>query len=519
MNGETLDRPSAGAADRPPLTRWVWAVAALSLAAHFLPTPGYGFHRDELLYLAMGEHLRPLTMEFPPLIAALAELARALPLPLLAAIRLLAALAAAGTGVLTALLVRETGGGRIAQGSAAAAVLCSPLFVRAGTLFQPVVFEQLWWTLAFLALAALLAGRDRRWWLVLGVALGLGALTKFSVAFLGVGVLVAVLASPLRQDLRARWPWLAALVMTLLAVPTVLGQVVHGWPFLAQARELKADQLQHFSRVEFVTGQFPLLGTAAPLWLIGFGALLFAPAFRRFRSLGWAALIIFATLLVAGGKAYYFGPALPLLVAAAAMLLVLWLDRPGRRWALALVIAACVLGNLPLYPFGAPVLPPAAMVRYELRFGQGADRTNSGGQLPLPQDYADMTGWREQVEAVAGVYRSLPPEERARAAILATNYGRTGALALFGREYGLPYPISRNGDFWFWGTGGKSGEIVIVVGASRESLGTFFGEVTEAARVRDPWGVEEERDVTVWICRHPRTDLESGFRMLGPEWG
>jgi hypothetical protein len=130
-----------------------------------------------------------------------------------------------------------------------------------------------------------------------------------------------------------------------------------------------------------------------------------------------------------------------------------------------------------------------------------------------------MTGWREQVEAVAGVYRALPPAERDRVAILATNYGRAGALALFGREYGLPYPISRNGDFWFWGTGGKGGEVVIVVGASRESLAQFFGEVTEAARVRNPWGVEEERDVAIWICRHPRTDLETGFRTLGPEWG
>ena len=175
MAGDTIigPRPAPGQdpAVRPPLTRWIWALAVLSLLGHLLPTPGYGFHRDELLYLAMGDHFRPLTMEFPPMIAALAQVARALPITLLAAIRLLPALAVAGTGVLTGLLTRELGGARMAQGFAAAAVLLAPLFVRAGTLFQPVVFEQLWWTLAFLALAALLAGRGHRWWLVLGLAL------------------------------------------------------------------------------------------------------------------------------------------------------------------------------------------------------------------------------------------------------------------------------------------------------------------------------------------------------------
>lgn len=506
--------------EHPPVTRLAWGLAALAVLAHLLlPTPGYGFHRDELLYLAMGDHLRPLTMEFPPLIALLAEAARALPIALLAAIRLFAALAAAGTGVLTALLTREMGGGRTAQAFAVATVLLAPLFVRTGTLFQPVVFDELWWTLAFLSLAALLAGRDRRWWLLLGAALGLGALTKFSVAFLGAGVLVAVFASPLRRELRGRWPWLALLITAVLAAPTLAGQVVHGWPFLAEVRTLKAEQLTHYSRAEFVTGQFVLLGAAAPLWLLGFGTLLLAPSLRRFRSLGVAALLIFVLLLVGGGKPYYFGPVLPLLVAAATLSLVRWLGRPGRSWALVTLILVFILGNLPLYPLGTPILPPAEMVRYEARLGLGGHRTNAGGELPLPEDYADMTGWREQVEGVAAVYRSLPPADRDRAAILATNYGRAGALALYGREYGLPYPIARNGDFWFWGTGGKTGEVVIVIGEDRASLERYFGEVTEAARVRNRWGVSYEQDVPIWVCRRPVMDLEEGFRKLGPDWG
>ena len=59
----------------------MWLVigfAAVKLFAHFLTvavTP-YGIHRDEFLYLSMGEHLRLWRMDFPPAIALLAKAAR-----------------------------------------------------------------------------------------------------------------------------------------------------------------------------------------------------------------------------------------------------------------------------------------------------------------------------------------------------------------------------------------------------------------------------------------------------------
>ena len=58
-----------------------------------------------------------------------------------------------------------------------------------------------------------------------------------------------------------------------------------------------------------------------------------------------------------------------------------------------------------------------------------------------------MIGWPELVDTVAAVYRALPPGEQAGAVIFGNNYGRTGAVALFRHGLGLPYPISRHGDF------------------------------------------------------------------------
>jgi len=503
---------------RPPE---VWGIALVSLVLHLLPQPGYGFHRDELLYLAMGQHLDLFRMQFPPLIALLAELARSLPLDLLRSVRLLPALASAALPLLAAVITRELGGRRRVGFLAALAVLVAPLFLRAGVLFQPVVFEQLWWCLATLALVKLLNGRDRRWWLVLGLALGLSALTKFSVAFLVAGVLVAIAVSLLRQDLRTLWPWLAAALSAVLALPSLTGQIAWGWPFLAQARELRATQLGHVDPLGFFLGQFRLLGPGGPLWLIGLVALLASAKLRPFRPLGLLVLTVFLLLLITRGKDYYFGPLHPLLIAVAVVMLELWLE--GRRWrrpALAAVIAFLLLGGVVLLPLGIPILPPESMARYAASLGLAqATRTNTGESLPLPQDFADMTGWREQVAMVARVFRELPPAERSRTTILAVNYGRAGALALFGPELGLPYPISRNGDFYQWSLDRPIGETVIVVGGTPERLREYWGEVREAARSRNPTGVDEEQDVPIFVCRKPKTDLRTLFRSLGPDWG
>lgn len=94
--------------------RPIAALAALKLGLHLTVnavTP-YGFHRDELLYLAMGRHLQLWAMDFPPAIALVAEAVRATAGDSLFAIRLVPALAGTLLVALAALIARELGGGR-----------------------------------------------------------------------------------------------------------------------------------------------------------------------------------------------------------------------------------------------------------------------------------------------------------------------------------------------------------------------------------------------------------------------
>ena len=488
---------------RPLAVPLVGALAAIKLALHVWvnATTVYGFHRDEFLYLAMGRHLDLWRMDFPPGIAILSETVREHLGDSLLAVRLVPALAGAALVVAAALFARELGGGSKAQGLAALAVLASPLFLRSANLFQPVVLDQLCWSAALLAVTRLSWEARPGWWLALGLALGTGLLVKFSIAFVGLGIVVAILLTPLRRSLLTPWPWLGLVLALLIGSPSIAGQIALGMPVLGQMADLKQAQLEGVTPAAFVMGQL-LWGPGALLALAGAVALLAVKRFSRYRALGWSCVATFAILLVLRGKAYYIGPIYPALFGAGAALI----ERSRIQWIAAVLILAY---GAVLLPLGVPMLPPPALAAYIESIGATAAlRTNTGELGRLPQDYADMLGWEQQVGAVARVYHELPPGEQSRAVIVGANYGQAGALDFFGPRLGLPPALSPAGSYWFFGPGNRPGDVAVVIGASREDLAPLFDSLQAATRVANPWAVDEERDLTVFVARRPHRTLQ-----------
>jgi Dolichyl-phosphate-mannose-protein mannosyltransferase len=496
-----------------PSTSPAWRViawlAVATLVLHLVAnavTP-YGFHRDEFLYFAMGRHLRLFRMDFPPAIAILSEAVRGTLGDSLSAIRLVPALFTTLLVVLAGVFAWELGGGRYAQFLAGLAVLGSPLFMRSGNLFQPVVLDQVAWSLGLLALTRLARTGDGRWWLAIGAACGLGLLAKFSIAFIGLGILVATILTPMRRQLGTRWPWLGAALALAIGSPSIVGQIRLDFPIVLQMQGLSEWQLQHVTPFGFVVAQF-LFGPGTLLALAGAVGFAVVAALRPFRVVGWACVATFLLLLGLRGKAYYFGPAYPALYAAGAVTLEhIVRPRLGRwvRWGMVGLVSAFGVFALPL---GLPILPPQVMVHYAGNIG-AARRTNQGEFGQLPQDFADMLGWEAQVRAVARVYHELPPAERDEVVIVGDNYGEAGALDFYGPRYGLPPPISAAGTFWQFGPGQRPGTVVIVLGEEPRSLHDYADSVVLAARVANPWGVAEERDVPIVVGRRPRTTIQA----------
>jgi 4-amino-4-deoxy-L-arabinose transferase-like glycosyltransferase len=503
--GPPLHLPEAS--NRPGLIRLVLLLAGIKLLLHVvaaLVTP-YEFHRDELLYFSMGTHLRLFHMDFPPLIALLSELLRHTVGVSVFTYRLMPAIA--GTGVLLIALAtaRALGGGRVAVVLSAIAVLSGVLFLRSASLFQPVVLDQLAWAAVLYALLRLEQTDDPKWWRWLGLAGGLGLLTKLSIGFIATGVLTAILVTPRRRALLRPEPWIALAIALVVGSPSIIGQIALGFPALGQLEGLRGTQLERIGWGEYLATQPLMLGPAILLAVAGVVAPFFDRRLAAFRIVARACVTTFLLLGVLHGKPYYIGPIFPVLSAAGAV----WLEglaRPRLRMALAwgIGIAAVAFGSA-LLPLGLPVVPPGPMARYAAALGVGAaTRTNTGGQLPLPQDYADMLGWKEQAEAVVAVVATLTPAEREGTVLYGGNYGEAGALDLYGRRLGLPPVVSQAGSWYFFGPGPSGTEVVVTLGVEpEEAAAAQCGSLVMAARVPNPWGVEEERDVPILVCRNP----------------
>jgi len=500
-----------GAAALPPLATWmVLAFVILKLGAHFLvavATP-YEVHRDEFLYLAMGEHLRFWSMDFPPAIAVLANVARGLFGDGLFAVRFFPAVAGAAVMWLSALAVREFGGGCAAQGLAMLSVFLGPLFLRSSSLFQPVVFDQLWWTLGFFCLIRWIRTGRGAWWLLLGVVGGLGILTKFSVGFFALGLGVGLMACSHRQVLATRWPWVAVGLALIVGSASLVGQIALGFPVIRHMGDLQRDQLIHVSYLDFLGGQLLMLGPAMVLAIGGFLRLAFVACLRPQRAIAWTCLACFLLLLLLHGKAYYAGPIYPTLIAAGAAAWDSLSVRLRKVAGTSLTVLITAFGLVTL-PFGLPILPPEVMARYAAGIGvKAAVATNSGGRLPLPQDYADMLGWREQVAAVAEAWNSLPEEKQEKAMIVARNYGEAGALEFYAARFGLPRRIMLPGNELLWPPRlHPPCEIVLSVGIPERDLQGYFHSVTLIRQFDHQWMVAEERHLSIFLAEGPRRPI------------
>jgi 4-amino-4-deoxy-L-arabinose transferase-like glycosyltransferase len=146
----------------PPRARAVLVVAAALFSTHLALAGRYGIFRDELYYVACGEHLDFGYVDHPPVVALLARLSHALFGESLYGLRLIPALAAAGLVFLAAELARAMRGDRYAQLVAALGVTLPPGYLFMGHILSMNCVEPLVWGGAALAsIFALVHARPR----------------------------------------------------------------------------------------------------------------------------------------------------------------------------------------------------------------------------------------------------------------------------------------------------------------------------------------------------------------------
>jgi len=487
-----------------------WAPAAGILLFHLAFLPGYGVFRDELYYMACGRRPGWGYVDHPPLVGWVAWLVAQVAGESHLALRVVAALAMATTVWLAGRIARTLGGGPFAVALAGIATGLAPVALSLGSYYSMNAFDLLFWALIALILVRVLSGGSDRLWLAFGAVAGLGLLNKISILYLGFGLVVGLVLARRWDVFRSRLFWAGGVLAFAIFLPHLLWQHANGWPTLEFMANARRDKMAPLSAPGFVKEALLQTAPMAWLWVAGVAWLLLARASSRVRALGFAFLVVVGVLAFGGGKPYYLAAAYSLAFAAGAVAVEGWTVGRARVARPVLVVLVVGVGvGLALSPLGRPVLPVEAFVRYAAALGQkpGTEERQALGRLP--QFYADMQGWRAMAEAVAGVVRTLPAEDRAKACVFGQNYGEAGAIEYFARDLDLPPAISAHNSYWLWGPGACTGEVVIVIGDRRERLDERFADVRLGGVTRCADCMPYEDGRPIWVARGLKQPIAS----------
>ena len=491
-----------------PSSRFVLLLALTGLVLHLAGSGRYGFFRDELYYIACGNHLAFGYVDQPPLIALVARLSSLALGNALSGFRFFPALAGSCLVLLTGWLTRELGGGRFAQALASLGVFLAPIYLAFGSFLSMNAFEPLFWTGCACTLVRLLKGGDERLWLLFGALVGIGLQNKHTMLMFDFGIVSGIILAGYWKDMRTKWFWFGGILALVIFLPNLIWQAQHGWPQIEVVRNCQRLKNTGIGLGRFFGEQILFLNPVAfPIIAAGLGWLLLSGEGRRFRPLAWAFVLILTVVFILNGKTYYPLPFYPVLFAAGAVGFGCLLLE-GRKWARVSYLTVLVVSGILMLPFGIPILSIETFLCYQKVVSlEKVVKMEHDSEGDLHQLYADMIGWENMTATIATVYHSLSPSDRARCAIMAGNYGEAGAIDFFGPRYGLPNAISGHNNYSFWGTHGYTGEIAIVFGQNAESIKQMFGSVEQVATISNALAAPAERRLPIYICRRSKVPL------------
>ena len=472
-------------------SRAVWLVAAAAFGIEMAVSGRYGYFRDELYFLAAGQHLAWGYVDQPALTPLLARVDALLTGNTLVGLRALPALGLAALVLLTAAIARALGAGRGGQLLAALATACCAEYLGAMHELTTTPVDFVGWAATLLAVTKLLRRSDPRWWLAVGGLAGLGMDAKWNIGFLvaalGLGFAVTPSARPL---LRSRYLVGAAVLFAVLAAPDLVWQALHGWPNFAVFGHL--DQQAWANRALYWPIQVLYTSVVpVPLWVAGIA---WALRDARLRVVGVAAVAVIVAQFVLGGKGYYPGGVYTFCFAAGATALS---GRALRGRAGLYCAAAAVSAVIAL-----PLLPAAALARFPVQ--------------KVNYDLGEEIGWPSQVALAARAYDSLPASQRTVAAVVAGNYGEAGAVDRYGAALGLPPVYSGANNYWLWGPPPARDTVAVAINVDPALLRRWFSSVRVAAVYRNGLGVsDDEEGAVIYIAsglRAPWTAAWPSFR-------
>ena len=475
----------------------ILGLVLIKLLLHFFTNTNYELHRDAFLYYSLGEHLDWGYLSVPPLIAFFSKISVFLFGKTVFALRFFPALIGGLSVVIIAKIVKELNGSFWAIFIAASAFILSPSFLRSNTLFQPVSFNQFFWLLSAYLIVKLLKSGNSKFWIGIFIVFGIAFLNKYSITFFILSFLIALLFSEQRTLFRSKYFFIGGVLGVLIISPNLIWQYNHNWPLFVHMSELQKNQFVNVSILGFLVDQFIMNLPGLLIWMTGLCAFLFIKAEKKYRVLALIYLFTVLIIILLRGKSYYTLGLYPILFALGGYAV----DKYFTLYVKYGIIALMVLISIPMLPFSLPVYGLEQMEDYSKKTADFTNRWEDGKVHNLPQDYADMTGWKELADIVTDTYQSLPEESKQKCSIYAEAYCTAGAILFYGKEFDLPEPICFSDNFLLWAPDRINTEVLIYVNDELGDIDWLFDNKKLVGEINNKYF--RENGIRVYLCTQP----------------
>lgn len=412
---------------------------------YILISPEYDLHRDEYLHLDQAGHLAWGYLSVPPVTSWISYIIMLLGNSVFW-IRFFPALFGALTLVFVWKTIEILKGNLYALILGATGILFSCL-LRINMLYQPHSLDILCWT-AFYYIIIQYLGSAKTKWLYLGaIIFAFGFLNKYNILFLLLGLIPAILLSNKRKILARKEVYFALFLGLILILPNLLWQYNNHFPIVHHMKELSETQLVNVDLTGFLKEQLLFFIGSLLVILSGLYALLFYKPFKEYTLFFGAFIFTFLIFIYFKAKAYYVIGLYPVFIGFGSVYVSEILNQGWKRFIKPVFILLPLLLFIPMYNLAFPNKSPEYMVAHSEKYRKiEMLRWEDGKDHHLPQDFADMLGWKELAQKTDSIYALFPKSENTL--VLCDNYGQAGAINYYTKK-GIK-AVSFNADYLNW---------------------------------------------------------------------
>lgn len=405
----------------------------------------YDLQRDEYLHLDQANHLAWGYLSVPPLTSWTSYIIQVLGKSFFW-IKFFPALYGALTIYIVWKAIEELGGNLFALILGATCILFSAL-LRLNTLYQPNSLDVLSWTALYYILIKYLNSENTKWLFIGAFIFAIGFLNKYNIVFILIGLFPSLLLTKHRTLLIKPGLYLALLLGMLLILPNLIWQYQNSYPVVHHMKQLAETQLIHNNAIDFIKNQLLFFIGSLPVILASLYALIFFRPFQNHRLFFYSMLLTLIAFIYFKAKDYYAIGLYPIYIAFGSVYLAHVLREKWKSYLQPVFIIIPIILFIPISRVAFPNKSPEYIIKHsEIYQKFGLLRWEDGKDHLLPQDFADMLGWKELAFKVDSIYLSLPDMQQSL--VLCDNYGQAGAINYYTKR-GIK-AVSFNADYINW---------------------------------------------------------------------